>query len=292
MAYADQSLTTRFRINNRTTLELGDTVLPALVFLCYTIPMSSSVEAKKLVPNSHFKIKTEVFEGPLDLLLSLVEKRKLFINDIALAKVTDDYIEHIKNFERLPMGESAQFILIASTLLLIKSKSLLPALTLTEEEEEGIHDLETRLKIYRRIKDASIHVKNLFGNDVIFMPSQMKAVEPIFSPHESMNLLSLAQAIQEMLRNLPKKENIPKAMVKKVVSLEEMIESLTERITRGLRMSFKEFSSAHKEERVNVIVSFLAMLELVKQGVIHVSQNDTFGDIHMETKSVGVPRYN
>jgi segregation and condensation protein A len=106
-----------------------------------------------------FKIKTQVFEGPLDLLLTLVEKKKLFINDIALSQVTDDFIAHIQNFDKLPMGDSAHFILIASTLLLIKSKSLLPALTLTEEEEEGIRewaeggrDMATKNKLEERNK--------------------------------------------------------------------------------------------------------------------------------------------
>jgi segregation and condensation protein A len=238
-----------------------------------------------------FKIKTAAFEGPLDLLLSLVEKRKLFINDISLAKVTDDFIAHIQQFDKLPMADSAQFILIASTLLLIKSKSLLPALTLTEEEEDGIQDLETRLKIYQRIKDASVHVKNLFGEHVIFPQSQQRPVEPVFSPHESMNLLSLSQAIKDIIKALPKKEALPKAVVRKVISLEEMIDNLTKRITQGLKMKFSEFSAGHKEERVNVIVSFLAMLELVKQDVIHVSQEGSFADIHMETKEIGVPRY-
>lgn len=239
-----------------------------------------------------FTIKTEVFEGPLDLLLSLVEKRKLFINDIALSKVTDDFIAHIQQFDKLPMGESAQFILIASTLLLIKSKSLLPALTLTDDEEEGIHDLEIRLKIYKRIKDASMNIKNMFGNNIIFAQSQYRHMEPVFSPHESMNLLSLAQAIKDIIKSLPKKEVIPKAIVRKVISLEEMIDSLTKRITQGLRMKFSEFSGKNKEDRVNVIVSFLAMLELVKQGIINVSQEQTYGDIHMESKEIGVPRYN
>ncbi len=239
-----------------------------------------------------FKIKTPAFEGPLDLLLSLVEKRKLFINDIALSKVTDDFIAYIQNFEAMPMADSAQFILIASTLLLIKSKSLLPALTLTEEEEEGIHDLETRLKIYKRIKDASINVKNLFGNEMIFFQSTQRLPQSVFAPHESMNLLSLAQAIKDIIKALPKKENIPKAVVRKVVSLEEMIENLTKRITQGLKMKFSDFSSGHKAEKVNVIVSFLAMLELVKQGIIYVTQENNFDDIHMESKEVGVPRYN
>lgn len=241
---------------------------------------------------SAFSIKTDTFEGPLELLLSLIEKRKLFINDIALAKVTDDFINHIKNFEELPISDSAQFILIASTLLLIKSKSLLPALALTEEEQEGIHDLETRLKIYQRIKEASINVKNLFGSEIIFFQSQQRAVEPVFSPHQSMNLLSLAQAIKDVLKSLPKKENIPKAVIKKVISLEEMIENLTVRINQSLKMKFSDFSKEHKQEKVSIIVGFLAVLELVKQGIIYVSQEKAFGDIHMETKEVGIPRYN
>ncbi len=258
---------------------------PDLATFCYNIPMPDT-------PTSPFTIKTEVFEGPFDLLLSLVEKRKLFINDISLAKVTDDFISHIQNFEKLPMADSAQFILIASTLLLIKSKSLLPSLTLTEEEEEGIHDLETRLKIYQRMKDASVNIKNLFGSQIIFSQSQIKPIDPVFSLHESMNLLSLAQAIKDIIKSLPKKEMIPKAVVRKVISLEDMIDDLTKRINQGLRIKFSEFSATHKKERVNVIVSFLAMLELVKQGAIHVTQEQNFGDINMETKEIGVPRYN
>lgn len=238
-----------------------------------------------------FTIKTPEFEGPLDLLLSLVEKRKLFINDISLAKVTDDFISHVQNFEKLPMGEAAKFILVASTLLLIKSRSLLPSLTLSEEEEQDMHDLETRLKIYKRIKDASLNIKDLFGSEMIFSQSQSRPIRPVFSPHESMNLSSLIQAIKDIIEALPKKEMIPKAVIRKVISLEEMIDNLTKRITQGLKMKFSDFSKIHKEERVNVIVGFLAMLELVKQGVILVSQNKMFGDIDMETMNVGVPRY-
>ena len=256
--------------------------------------MSEVTEGKKgedTIQNKSFKIKTEVFEGPLDLLLTLVEKRKLFVNDIALAKVTDDYIKHIEQFDKLPIGESAQFILVASTLLLIKSRSLLPSLALTEEEEEGIHDLEMRLKIYKKIKDASLNISKLFGEKIIFPQSQLKPMKPIFSPHESINLLSLTKLIKDIIHSLPKKENIPKAVIKKVIGLEEMVENLSKRITAGLRMSFKDFASSHKD-KVNIIVGFLAMLELVKQGVIYVSQQETFGDIQMETKNVGVPRYN
>ncbi len=238
-----------------------------------------------------FVVKTNAFEGPLDLLLELIEKRKLFISDISLAQVTDDFIAHIKSFGDLPMGESSHFILVASTLLLIKSKSLLPGLNLTEEEQGDIHDLETRLKIYQRIKEASKHVQKLFGGDMIFPQSQSRRIDPVFAPDPEFTIEKALFSLRDLINRLPKKESLPKTVVKKVVSLEDMINTLTTRITKHLRMSFKDFAGEHKGNRVNVVVSFLAMLELVKQGILHVSQESTFGDIHMETKEVGVPTY-
>lgn len=239
-----------------------------------------------------YKVKTPVFEGPLDLLLSLVEKRKLFINDVSLAQVTDDFIVHVKSVENFGIGETASFILIASTLLLIKSKSLLPTLELTLEEEENIKDLETRLKIYQRMKELSVGIQSMFGKKILFAKENTKIDVTVFSPDTTMTVPNLGMALFELLQNLPKKEALPKAMVRKVVSLEETITSLTERINTNLRMSFREFANVSKEEKVTVIVSFLAMLELVKQGIITVLQDEHFNDIKMETTNLEIPRYN
>lgn len=238
-----------------------------------------------------FTVKTNTFEGPLDLLLDLVEKRKLFISDISLSKVTDDFIEHIKATNTLPMGESAHFILVASTLLLIKSKSLLPDLSLTEEEQGDIHNLEIRLKIYQRIREAGRHVQKLFSGDFIFPQSESNRFSPVFVPDPRFTLEKALFSLKDLINRLPKDEILPKAIVKKVISLEDMIGTLTSRITKHLRMSFKEFSSEHKGNRVNIVVSFLAMLELVKQGALRVSQEKEFADITMETKEVGLPHY-
>src|SRR4051812_4242556 len=120
------------------------------------------------MPLDDFKVKMEAFEGPLGLLLNLVEKRKLFINDISLSKVADDFISYVRELGNFPIAESAEFILVASTLLLIKSKSLLPTLDLTSEEQDSIEDLEKRLKLYQRIRDLTIHVREKFGKDIIF----------------------------------------------------------------------------------------------------------------------------
>jgi len=246
-------------------------------FTLYTLHMS-------------FVVKQQTFEGPLDLLLSLIEKRKLHINDISLANVADDYIEYLKSLGQFPIGDSANFILIASTLLLIKSKSLLPNLVLTEEEQGNVEDLERRLKILENIKALSAHVKERFGNNIIFTPLVRKR-EPVFSPDQSMTLPNIIVALRTVLANVPKKELLPQVIVKKIISLEDMIESLTKRVTTSLNMSFREFAKIGTHEKVNVIVSFLAMLELVKQGVISVNQESQFQDIHMESQNLGIPKY-
>ncbi len=239
---------------------------------------------------SVYAIKTPVFEGPLELLLELIEKRKLLINEITLAKVTDDYIAHIRQLTEFPLKNTAVFILIASTLLLIKSKSLLPSLELTEEETEEIGDLEKRLALYQQYRQVGAGIGRIFGKRILFS-RQDAPVLPVFSPDESMTLPNIVAALNQALANAPKPAQIPRAIIKKVVSLDEMIDRLAMRIQQSLRMSFREFSAADKAERVEVVVSFLAMLELVKQGMIQVTQHGAFDDIHMETEAVGVPSY-
>jgi segregation and condensation protein A len=239
-----------------------------------------------------YTIKTEVFEGPLELLLNLIEKRKLFISDISLAQVADDYIEHINSHEDFPVASTADFILVASTLVLIKSKSLLPTLDLSSEEQESIDDLEKRLKLHQKMKELSLHVTKQFGKNVMYPKTFSKDVAPVFSPDEDLSTIKIKEGIMSVLHNLPKKAAaIPKKVVAKVVSLEEVMENLAQRITKSLKMSFKEFSGIGKREKVDVIVSFLAMLELVKQGAISVSQDERFSDITIESDNVGVPSY-
>lgn len=239
---------------------------------------------------SDFLVKQAVFEGPLDLLLDLIEKRKLLINDISLSKVADDFMAHVKSFENFPIAESADFILVASTLLLIKSKSLLPELELSADEEGSIEDLERRLKLYQKFKELSKNVKDRFGRQAMFFPSD-RQITPVFSPHQSITKENLLGAIKSVISSLPKFEKLQKAIVQKVISLEEMIQNLSSRIQNSLKMSFKDFSGMGKKEKVHIIVSFLAMLELVKQGAIRVMQDRHFSDITIETENVGTPKY-
>lgn len=246
--------------------------------------------------NQKFQVKQESFEGPLDLLLNLIEKRKLHISEVSLAKVVDDYIAHIQKSENLSVAENSHFILIASTLTLIKSKALLPMLDLTEEEQSDIDDLEKRLKEYKKYKDLSLHIENMYGKNPMYVSQKQVHIDPIFSPEKGMTVSSIREAIGRVLATLPKPEKMAETIVQKVISLEEMIDQLTDRVTKSLKMSFSEFSGKNgkplnKEEKVNVVVSFLAMLELVKQEIVSVVQDKDFGDIQIESQSVGLPKY-
>ncbi len=238
-----------------------------------------------------YTIETQVFKGPLDLLLALIEKRKLFINDISLAQVADDFVQYVKTMEEFPIALTAHFLLIASTLILIKSRSLLPSIALTEEEQTDIDDLEKRLKEYQHMQQLGKYVSERFGTARMFARRDATHREIVFAPGKQVTLAALYAAIKEILANLPKPEQLPQILVKKVVSLEDMLDRLRERIKSGLRTSFRDFAGMGKEEKVNIVVSFLAMLELTKQGLIALEQRSRFDDINIETRQVHVPTY-
>ncbi len=233
-----------------------------------------------------YTVKTPVFEGPLGLLLSLIESRKLFVNEISLAKVTDDYIAHIRTMATPTLSDTTSFVMVAATLILIKSKSLLPNLELTTEETEKISDLEARLKLYQAIKAATPTLKENFGRTVLSMAPERSWNEPLFSPDTRITLESMLAGVKDALLRIPKKEFVQEVSIKKVVSIEEMIDSLTARIQSALKVSFRDFSrnpelGAGKEQRVHIIVSFLAMLELVRNGIIDVIQHNSFEDMEI-----------
>src|SRR3989344_5608401 len=113
-----------------------------------------------------YQVKTSGFEGPFGLLLNLIEKLKLFINDVSLATVTEDYLNYINKLGGLFPAEVSSFILVASTLLLIKSKSLLPNLDLTNEEEGDMCNLEERLRLYELFTRLGGNIKRDFGKKI------------------------------------------------------------------------------------------------------------------------------
>ncbi|HAS80527.1 TPA: hypothetical protein DD445_00760 [Candidatus Nomurabacteria bacterium] len=260
-----------------------------LINICY----NAKVETE--TADNLYQIKTKSFEGPFHLLLSLIEERKFFINDLSLAQVTEDYLNYLKKLQEdesflrdKKTFEISNFIVVAATLVLIKSKSLLPNLSLTSEEESDISILEDRLKLYELYTKLGGHVKDMFGEKIIFAPLERKNDVLIFLPDDQITKESMMTFAHDVLDKIPKKVFLPKVEVKKVMSIEEMIDKLTERIEGALKMSFKDFSGAIKtrEEKVVVIVGFLAMLELIRQGILHAVQENNFEDIMIEKQEL------
>jgi len=243
-------------------------------------------------------VKTAVFEGPLSLLLHLVEKRKLFINDISLAEVADEYIEKIKALPEIPVDESTQFLMIASTLLLIKSRSLLPNFQVTEEEKQDIDELKTRLNALAIYRLGGEHIDSIFEKNILVerkLPKKKREV--VFAPGP-ITLENITHALHEFIITLPKIDKRPKVSVVKTKTLEETIDILATRVMTALRSSFNEFAKnasdsveTHKEKRVTVILSFLALLELVKRGVVSAEQKTKDDDITIESTKLDTPRY-
>ena len=239
---------------------------------------------------SPFSIKTEYFEGPLELLIELVEKRKLLINNISLAEVTDEYIAKVSEMQEQSLPNTAQFITLAATLLLIKSKSLLPVLELSDEEETTIHDLEDRLRLYQIYRDFAQSLQAEFGSCMMYEPVYTPPREPLFLPDSLCTIPTLVEGMERIITNLPKPNVRQVATVKQAISLEEMMGSLRQRIERQIKTSFFKMK-AEEPERKNVIVGFLAILELFKQGNLNITQITRFEDIQIEADRAATPRY-
>jgi segregation and condensation protein A len=236
------------------------------------------------------QVRTDGYEGPFELILDLIEKRKLSVNDLSLSQVTDDYIQYVRGQGSFPMEEAAQFIGIAATLLLIKSKSLVPDLELTDDEEEDVDDLKRRLLYYEKVRSARQELARVYGKDVL-VEAGARIPEPLFTPARDFSIAVLSDALRGALTALAKEaEALPEARVRPLVTIEEMMDTLLTRVQKTLTLSFAEFSGDTKE-RIEIIVTFLALLELVKEGAVEAHQHESFADIRISDTSTSVPHY-
>lgn len=227
----------------------------------------------------HFKL--DQFEGPLDLLLNLIEEQKLDITNISLAKVADQYLEYLKNKEKITLENLADFLTVASKLILVKSKALLPILEFSDEEEAEIKDLAEQLAQYKKFKDAAKKIQIMANSGrVIFTREGFLGVGVFFYPPKDINAYDLKKAFMKVLAEIPLVEKLEEEMVWEVITLEQKIDHLQVMLRQKVETSFAEIA-ASAADKVEIIVSFLAMLELVKQKLIDVEQTDLFHDIKL-----------
>lgn len=221
-------------------------------------------------------IKIEKFEGPLDLLLQFIMAEELDISEVSLAQVTDQYVEYIEQAELLP-EEIADFLNIAARLLLIKSKLLLPAML--EAEPDSEMDLAQQLKMYSQFVAASKTIDQLWKQ-----PNNMYAREKFFYkqegfyPPRQITAKSLSASFQEIIKKIKPFIRLPERTIRQVISLREKIHQLAAILRERTNFSFQE-TLTPSGGATEMIVSFLALLELVKQRQALVEQPTTFAEI-------------
>lgn len=230
-----------------------------------------------------YEVRLEQFEGPLELLLELIEREKLDITRVSLSRVADQYLDYLERADAPALAHLSAFLSIATRLLLLKSRALLPLLEFTEEEEQAIDDLEHQLKRYQRFRELARMLDELWRKKHPSLTREPSVLlrRPVFAPPRDLTVEDLACTFREVLGGIPLVERLDEETLATVVTLEEKMIEFKRSLETRASTSFRTLAVS-AENRLELIVSFLALLELVKQRLISVRQPEFFGDIHVE----------
>lgn len=233
-----------------------------------------------------YTVKVEQFEGPLDLLLQLIEQEQLSITTVSLATVTEQYLNRLEQLgERLTPADLSDFLVVAAKLLLIKSQALLPYLTWDQEDEDD--SLEHQLKIYREYAVAAKGIHQIIlKRQFSFSRERLLVQEEVgFAPPTSLTALRLSEVFAGIIGSLPVLPTLPQGTVRRTINIQEKIAHLRQLLEGSPRLHFSHVLRSAKD-RTEVIVSFLALLELIKMQNAVVRQDDLFSDIFVERVAV------
>jgi len=227
-----------------------------------------------------YKVKVEKFEGPLDLLLELIEDEKLDITEISLSNITDRYLSEIAGLDPKTYDVS-EFLLVAARLLYLKSKALLPSLE-TEEEEAEVEDLKQKLEVYRKYRDAAREFGNILDKNQRSYPAKKPHLSvPTFTPPKGVQLPDLMKTFQRLISDMPEelaREEIELPSEK--ITVEQKLLDLSQVLSTKKEHKFSDVIKTAKT-RIEAIITFLAILELVKCKKIRVTQSKNFDDIDL-----------
>ena len=236
--------------------------------------------------DSGYQIHLPVFDGPFDLLLHLIREEQVDIYDIPIARITDQYLEYLARMEELDLDIASEFLVMAATLLTIKARMLLPRPQTEEgEEEDARAELVHDLLEYMRFKEAAVQMSQLreTSSRLIRRPNEQELYVNLFSeenPLSGKTLSDLQAAFNQVLEKAAKKETVF-SIQREQVTLRDKLDQLFRLISgheQGVRFS-DAFAGCFS--RVELVVTFLALLELIRQRVIRVSQDNQFGEIYM-----------
>lgn len=228
--------------------------------------------------------RLEKFEGPLRLLLELIEREELDITEVSLQKVADQYLDYIKRSNAIDPEEMADFLVVAARLLLIKSRALLPYLA--PEEEAEIEDFERQLRMYKEFLEAAKKIQAMIGQKRMMFTREFNrqavvASARLFSPPKKLKADDLVAVMSDIITRLRPAEKLGEHTLTHKIRIEDKIAHIENMLLTRLKFTFQNLMSA-ANSKTEVIVSFLALLELVKQRTLVVEQSDLFCEIMIE----------
>ena len=240
--------------------------------------------------------KLEKFEGPLDLLLHLIEKNKVSIYDIPIVEITEQYLDYVSHMEKEDLNLVSEFLVMAATLIDIKSRMLLPLEVDEEgEEEDPRAELVARLLEYKMYKMMALELQEMEegAQHMLYkqptIPKEVAKYEPpvdLDSLLDGLTLAKLKRVFEQVMKRKEDKIDPIRSnfgtIHREPVSLEQKIGNVLLYARRKRRFSFRELLEG-QPDKLEVVVTFLAVLELMKIGKIHLSQEETFGDMDIET---------
>lgn len=234
-----------------------------------------------------FTVKLDRYEGPYTKLLELIEQRKLSITEISLVSVADDYIAYIKTLEQKNLVDISQFIVVASTLILMKAKSLLPGVVYTEEEEKQVHDLEQKLELFAFLTSLCGNIKSLYAKNILYEREHASHKNTsVFVPDNRVTKEMLQSIASLTLATFVSGKALVKVAVEQALRIENVIERLLDRVRTMHSVTLGSFAggAVSLEERKKVlIIHFIALLELLRSGGITAEQGEAGGEIEIHS---------
>ena len=222
------------------------------------------------------QLQLEKFSGPLDLLLCLIKDQKLNISELALSRVTEQYLNYLDTLEKNRANELADFLVIGTKLIFLKSRALLPQFSPEEDDEPS---LEEQLRLYKSFLEASKIINKYWQhqNRSVFRSEPPRKSEK-FTPPKNLDRFGLHKSMIQLVDRLKPVKPLPETSIDKAISMKEKIDWIRKFLTKSKKMSFQEVMGNTKN-KTDIIVSFLALLELVKQKTVSLKQDDVYSDI-------------
>ncbi len=234
---------------------------------------------------TEYKVRLEIFEGPLDLLLYLIKRDELDIYDISLERITKQYLEYLQAFKELNIDVAGEFVVMAANLIYLKSRSLLPADQQPPEEDveedDPRWDLIRQLIEYKKFKEAAAHLQARELRQEGIFARVGDGLAPEVAPFRlgEVGIFQLINAFQNVLKRLDAQEDL-REMFGEHFTVSDKIEAILERTSGGEPVRFSELF-ARVASRVEIVVTFLALLELIRLKQVRAVQNNVFEEIEI-----------